>query len=77
MSYASSRLCPNRLSAAEPVQALTATMSTETADATKAQQEWSPPVEGSPCWVEIPAHDTEGLKVCSGSYSVSDFCLLW
>ncbi|KIW25885.1 uncharacterized protein PV07_09021 [Cladophialophora immunda] len=25
-------------------------------------QAWVPPAEGSPCWVEIPARDTEKLK---------------
>jgi hypothetical protein len=24
---------------------------------------WTPPAEGSPCWVEIPARDVEKLKV--------------
>ncbi|OOQ86212.1 hypothetical protein PEBR_22428 [Penicillium brasilianum] len=37
-------------------------MSTETTDATEAQQKWKPPPEGCPCWVEIPARDTEALK---------------
>jgi hypothetical protein len=53
-------------------------MSTETTNAAKVQQEWKAPQEGSPCWVEIPARDTEGLKVGSRSYGDSDdFCLLW
>ncbi|KAJ5906361.1 uncharacterized protein N7473_003277 [Penicillium subrubescens] len=35
-------------------------MSTETTNAAKAQ--WKPPQQGSPCWVEIPARNTERLK---------------
>ncbi|GFF55908.1 hypothetical protein IFM51744_08760 [Aspergillus udagawae] len=43
-------------------------MSTETpSDATKAQQTWKAPPEGSPCWVEIPARDTEKLKAFYGA----------
>ncbi|KAF7117597.1 hypothetical protein CNMCM5793_006689 [Aspergillus hiratsukae] len=42
-------------------------MSTETSDATKAQQTWKPPPDGSPCWVEIPARDTERLKAFYGA----------
>ncbi|GFF82882.1 hypothetical protein IFM47457_05951 [Aspergillus lentulus] len=42
-------------------------MSTETSDATKAQQSWKPPPAGSPCWVEIPARDTEKLKAFYGA----------
>ncbi|KAH1622686.1 hypothetical protein KXX16_000017 [Aspergillus fumigatus] len=41
-------------------------MSTETSDATQAQQTWKAPPAGSPCWVEIPARDTQKLK---GFYS--------
>ncbi|KAF4255704.1 hypothetical protein KXV81_006758 [Aspergillus fumigatus] len=40
-------------------------MSTETSDATQAQQTWKAPPAGSPCWVEIPARDTQKLKVGS------------
>lgn len=50
---------------AELAQALTAKMSTETSDATQAQQTWKAPPAGSPCWVEIPARDTQKLKVGS------------
>ncbi|PKX95122.1 uncharacterized protein P174DRAFT_480516 [Aspergillus novofumigatus IBT 16806] len=47
-------------------------MSTETSDAPKAQQTWKAPPEGCPCWVEIPARDTEKLKVGSRSCGDSD-----
>ncbi|RLL96750.1 hypothetical protein CFD26_104871 [Aspergillus turcosus] len=44
-------------------------MSTETKD----QQTCKPPPGGSPCWVEIPARDTERLKVDARSSFASAF----
>ncbi|KAL2864810.1 VOC family protein [Aspergillus lucknowensis] len=37
-------------------------MTTKTSESAQAHQQWQSPPQGSPCWIEIPARDTERLK---------------
>lgn len=61
-------ICLQPLTALNLLRSYRHTMSTKTTDDTKDCQS---PQAGSPCWVEIPARDSERLKVGSQRYGGS------